>query len=165
MKGIVDWYLGKYYTDIRVYGTMGAPCLLVREVSYQTMRTRVTSFLISSSKKLWPLFPIHIGNYSLSNEQHPRKEVEALHDLCLFLGSEKGHDPHELAVSHVRYVCLTHPNIHVADFEEDRFKGVVFYEEVLKKISVDVGRQELQVEQEETKKLHQDQFQRFSQED
>jgi hypothetical protein len=58
MKGIVDWYLGKYYTYIRVYGTTRAPhilpyfvpdCLLVREIAYQTMKTRVTSFLMSSS--------------------------------------------------------------------------------------------------------------------
>jgi hypothetical protein len=25
MKGITDWYLGKYYTYVRVYGTIGAP--------------------------------------------------------------------------------------------------------------------------------------------
>jgi hypothetical protein len=44
MKGIVDWYLGKYYTYVRVYGTTGAPHifpyfvpdhLLMREISYQ----------------------------------------------------------------------------------------------------------------------------------
>jgi hypothetical protein len=95
MKGIIDWYLGKYYTYIRVYGTTGAPHifpyfvpyrLLIREIAYQTMRTWVTSLLLNNSKKLWPLFPVHIGNYSLLNGQHARKEAEALQDLCLCLG-------------------------------------------------------------------------------
>jgi hypothetical protein len=98
-----------------------------------------------NSKKIWPLFPVHIGNYSLLNGQHARKEVEALQDLCLCLGSEKGHDPHELAVSHVRSMGLNHSNIHVVDFDEDRFKGVFFYEEVLQKFPDDAARKELQV--------------------
>jgi hypothetical protein len=41
--------------------------LLMREIAYQTIRTGVTSFLMSNSKKLWPPFPVHIGNYSLLN--------------------------------------------------------------------------------------------------
>jgi hypothetical protein len=48
MKGIVDWYFCKYYSYIRVYGTIGSPHLLpyfvpdhllMREISYQTMGT------------------------------------------------------------------------------------------------------------------------------
>jgi hypothetical protein len=137
----------------------------MREIAYQTIRIGVTSFLMSNSKKIWPHFLVHIGNYSILNGQHARKEVEALQDLCLCLGSAKGHDPHELAVSHVRYMGLNHSNIYVVDFDEDKFKGVFFYEEVLQKFPDDASRKELQVEQEEMKKFHQDQFLRFLQED
>jgi hypothetical protein len=68
-------------------------------------------------------------------------------------------------VSHVRSMGLNHSNIHVVDFDEDRFKGVLFYEEVLQKLHDDVVRKELQVEQEEMKKFHQNQFLRLLQED
>jgi hypothetical protein len=115
MKGVANWYLGKYYSYIMVYGTTRAPHilpyfvpdrLLMREIAYQTMRTWVTTLLLSSSKKLWPLFPIHIANYTLSNGPHARKEAKSLQDVCLCLGEAKGHDPHELAVGHVRSVGL-----------------------------------------------------------
>jgi hypothetical protein len=174
MKGVADWYLGKYYSYIRVYGSTGAPHilpyfvpdhLLMREISYQTMGTWVTSLLLRSSKKLWPLFPIHIGNYTLSNGPHARKEAKSLQDVCLCLGEPKGHDPHELAVGHIRSVGLTHSNIHVVDFEEDMFKGVLFYEEVLQKLPNDVAKQELESEQEEMKKITLDQFQILLQEE
>jgi hypothetical protein len=61
MKDVADWYLGKYCTYNRVYGSTGAPhllpCyvpdrLLIREITYQTMATGVTSLLLGSSKKL-----------------------------------------------------------------------------------------------------------------
>jgi hypothetical protein len=167
MKGIEYWYLGKYYTYIRVYGSTGAPHLfpyfvqdhlLMREISYQTMGTGVTSLLLSNSKKLWPLFPVHIGNYSLSNGPHARKEAETLQEICLCIGEARGHDPHELEVSHVRYVGLTHSNIHVVDFDEEVFKGVLFYEEVLQKLPNDVARQEMQLEQEEKRRILQSNF-------
>jgi hypothetical protein len=135
MKGIVYWYLGKYNTYGRVYVTTRAPhifpyfvtdILLMREIVYQIVRKWVTSFLMRNNNKLWPLFPIHIGNHNLSNGPHARKEEEALQYVCLCLGEEKGHDPHELAVGHVRCVGLTHSNIHVVDFEEDGFKRLIF---------------------------------------
>jgi hypothetical protein len=81
------------------------------------------------------------------------------------LGSSKGHDPHEMEVSHVRYMGLNHSNIHVVYFHEDMFKGVFFYEEVLQKLLDDASRKELQVEQEEMRKFHQNQFLRLLQED
>jgi hypothetical protein len=65
MKDIADWYLGKYYTYIRVYGNSKAPHLLPKyvpdrlliwEISYQTMGTGITSLLSGSSKNIWPTF-------------------------------------------------------------------------------------------------------------
>jgi len=174
MKGVEDWYLGKYYSYIMVYGTSGAPHilpyfvpdrLLMREIAYQTMGTWVASLLLSSSKNVFPLFPIHIANYTLSNGPHARKEAKSLQDVCLCRGEAKGHDPPELAVGHVRSVGLTHSNIHVVDFEEDRFKGILFYEEVLHKLPNDDPKQELVSEQEKMKKITPEKFQRLLQEE
>jgi hypothetical protein len=79
-----------------------------------------------NSKNIWPQFPIYILNYSLLNRNHAIKEAEALRDLCLCLESMKGHGPHDLVVSHVRSMGLTHPNMHLAYLEEDKFKGFLF---------------------------------------
>jgi hypothetical protein len=120
---------------------------------------------MSNSKNLWPPFPTHIGNYSILNGKHARKEAQALQDLCLCLGSVKVHDPHELVLSHVRAMGFNHANIHVIDFDEDRFKGIFFHEEVLKKLPDDATRQEIQAEKEEMNKFHPNQFLRLFEED
>jgi hypothetical protein len=53
----------------------------------------------------------------------------------------------------VRYVGLTHSNIHVVDFEEDMFKGILSYEEVLQNLPNDVTRQKFKRGQEEMKRV------------
>jgi hypothetical protein len=129
MKGIVDWFLCKYYSYIRVYGTTGAPHLLpyfvpdrllMREISYQTMGSGVTSLLLISKQKSLAYFPN--PHRELHHFQWPscKKGGKTLQEIHLCLGEPKGHDPHELAVIHVRSVGLTHSNIHVVDFEEDK---------------------------------------------
>jgi hypothetical protein len=86
------------------------------------MGSWVTSLLLIRNKTIWHVFPIHIENYTISNDPRERREEETLQEIHLFLGDPKGHDPHELPVIHVRYVGLTHFNIHVDNFEEDMFK-------------------------------------------
>jgi hypothetical protein len=125
----------------------------MREIAYQTMGSRDTSLFLISSKKLWPVFPIHIGNYTISNNPHARKEVETLKEVHLCLGELKGHDPHEIAVNHSRSIGLTHSNIHIVNFEEDRFKGILSYEESLHKLLNDASIQEFECEKEEMKRL------------
>jgi hypothetical protein len=53
-----------------------------------------------------------------------------------------------LAISHVSSISLTHPNIHVVDFEEDKFKGVLSYDEVFHQLPHDAEKKELDLEQE-----------------
>jgi hypothetical protein len=103
----------------------------MREITYQMMGFIFTMLLQTNIKILWPIFPLHIGSYFISNSQHARKEDETLQKLISCLSEPKGHDPHELAIIHVRSVSLTHPNIHVVYFEEDKFKGVLSYDEIL----------------------------------
>jgi len=81
-----------------------------------------------------------------------------MQELILCMGETKGHDPHELAIIHVRSIGLTHPNIHVVDFEEDKFKGTLFYGEVLHQFPHDVAKRDLELEQEEFKKKTLNQF-------
>jgi hypothetical protein len=90
MKGITDWFLYKYFSYIRVYGTTGAPHflpyfildhLLMKEISYQTMGLAVTSLLLIRNKNLYPIFPMHIGIYTIYNNSHERNEIEILQEL------------------------------------------------------------------------------------
>jgi len=67
-------------------------------------------------------------------------------------------------VSHIRSMDFNHSNIHVVYFDEDGFKGILFYEEVLQKFPNDVAKEEIQYEQEEMK-VHQNRFLRLLQED
>jgi len=152
MKGVVDWFFYKYLSFIGVYGTIGAPHLLpyffldqllTREIAYQMIGSGVTTLLQASNKKPWPTFPLHIEIFSIFDAQHARKEVETLQELILCLGEPKDHDPHELAIIHIRFFGTTHPNIHNVDFEEDKFKGIHSYDEVLHHLPHDVAKREL----------------------
>jgi hypothetical protein len=58
------------------------------------------------NKKYWPIFPLHIGRYSLSNKPHTEKEVEALRELCLCTGRKKGHDPQNVIYEHIKVFKL-----------------------------------------------------------
>jgi hypothetical protein len=111
------------------------------------------------------VFPIHIGNYTIYNGNHARKEVYALQDVCLCTREPKFHDPHELLINHIISMGLTHYNIHVVGFEEYMFKGVLFCEEALQKLQNDAARHELEVEQKEMKQVTTDHFQRLPQEE
>jgi hypothetical protein len=63
------------------------------------------------------------------------------------------------------YVRLTHPNIHIVDFEEDKFKGVLSYDEVLHHLPHDAAKRELDLEQEEFKMETLAQFQKLCQQE
>jgi len=57
------------------------------------------------------------------------------------------------------YICgLTHSNIHLVDFDEEVFKGVLIYEEVLQKLPNYLARKDMQLKQEEKRRILQEQF-------
>jgi len=85
--------------------------------------------------------------------------------VFVFLWEEKGHDPHEILVGRVGYRGITHSNIHVVDFEEDKFKGIFFYEEVLQKLPDDNAKQEMESWKEEMNNITQEHFQKLIPED
>jgi hypothetical protein len=63
-REIGDWHVKKYYTYIRVYGIIGLSHLLpkyvpenllAREISYQIVEKRVTTYLSDKNKKCWKI--------------------------------------------------------------------------------------------------------------
>jgi hypothetical protein len=54
-----------------------------------------------------------------------------------------------MAISHVSFVGLTHPIIHIVYFEEDKFKGVLLYDEVLHQLPHDTEKRGLDIKNEE----------------
>jgi len=137
LKDITDWYMRTYYRYIIFYGNIGSPHilsiyvpdrLLIREIAYQTMEIDITYVLSGRIKKLWPTFPINIGRYTLST------------------------GPKNIALDHVKCVGLTHLEIHVVNYEEETFKGVLFFEKVLQMLPNEESRGKFLMEEEEKKK-------------
>jgi hypothetical protein len=131
LKDIGDWYVKKYYTYIQIYGATGAPHLLpkyvpdkllAREIAYQTIEKGATAYLSEKNKKYWPIFPIQVGSYSLENKKQDEKEVEALKELCLYLGEPKSHDPQNVVYEHMKVVKLAPQTMHESQFSEDVFE-------------------------------------------
>jgi hypothetical protein len=98
----------KYYTYVRIYGATRPPHLfpkyvpdnlLSREIAYQTVDKGVTAYLSEKNKRYWPIFPLHIGKYSLLNKPHVEKEVKTLREICLCTRNKKGHDPQNVVMN------------------------------------------------------------------
>lgn len=90
IKEIGDWYIEKHYTYIRIYGSIGAPHLLlkyipkkllIRETAYQTVDVGVTSLLSLNSKRYWPKFPTIVGVETLLKVPHAKKGAKALKEF------------------------------------------------------------------------------------
>jgi hypothetical protein len=81
-----------YYTYIKVYGSTGPPHLLPKyfpdkllswEFTYQTMEKGITTYLSKKNKKYWPIFPLHLGRYTLRNKLDAKKEAKDLKEcIC-----------------------------------------------------------------------------------
>jgi hypothetical protein len=95
--------------------------LLAREIVYQTVEKGATAYLSEKNKKYWPIFPIQVGSYSLVNKKQDEKEVEALKEICLYLGEPKSHDPWNVVYEHMKVVKLAPQTMHESRFSEDVF--------------------------------------------
>ena len=71
--------------------------------------------------------------------------------MCL--GEPKGNDSKNPTLNHVKYVGVTHLVIHVVNFVEEVFKGVLFFEEVLQRLPDDVARENILMDEEEKRKI------------
>jgi hypothetical protein len=159
IKDIGDWYIGRYFTYIRVYGCASATHLLpryipdklmIREISYQTVDARIMKLLASNSKRYWPKFPIIVGTHTLLNVSCAKKEEKYIKVFILCMGKDGQHDPKGTIQSHLKLVWLVSPNQHQLDPEEEIFRGYLSFEEVLLRIRNEVGKEAIKL-LEETK--------------
>jgi hypothetical protein len=143
IKEIWDWYIGKQYAYIRIYGSTGAPHrlpkyilekLLIREIAYQTMEVGITTILSTNSKRYWLISLITIGEQTLTSLPHSKKDVESLKELLWSVEKPRKYDPKGIVEIHLKYVGLVHPILHEEKPQECIFKGTVSFEESLFKI-------------------------------
>jgi hypothetical protein len=89
----------KYYTFIRIFGATGPPHLLpkyvpdkllAREIAYQTVEKGATSYLSREKKRYWPIFPLHIGQFSLLNKNKMKRRLKPLRNYVYVLQTRKG---------------------------------------------------------------------------
>jgi hypothetical protein len=83
----------KYYTFVRIFRATGPPHFLIKyvpdkllaiEITYHTMEKGATD-LSEKNKRYWPIFPLHIGSYSLHKQETRRKRRKNPKELCLCL--------------------------------------------------------------------------------
>jgi hypothetical protein len=125
LKEIRDWYVKKYYTYIKVYGSTELPHLLpkyvpdkllAKEIAYQMVEKGITTYISEKNKKYSLIFPLHVGRYSLLNKPYAEKEVESLREICFCIGSLKGHNPHNIVQDHLKSVKLAQQVGHEVNF-------------------------------------------------
>ena len=70
---MVDWYVGEYFTYIRVYGSNAAHMLpkgvldrlVLEEISFQTDTEEIYKKCAAPNRNVWPRFPITLGSLSV----------------------------------------------------------------------------------------------------
>jgi hypothetical protein len=142
LKQIVDWFIEESFSYFRVYGCSIPPHalpkflpdrLVCREVAHQIVKGGIGIELKTAQNKSWPIFPVHIGKFSLLNLGHSRVEAKALKEIKLVNIEYKRHDPYQLVNKH-----LIHCNMKAYEHEEspwdDMFKGTKSYKEVLERV-------------------------------
>jgi hypothetical protein len=142
IKEIEDWFIDEKFSYVRVYVFSIPPHalpkflpdrLVCREVAYQIVKGEIGIELKAAQKKLWPSFPVHIGNFVLHNHGHSKVEAEALEEVKLVNIEHKKHDPYQLVNRHMMH-CSLKAYEHEKSIYDDMFKDVKSYEEVLNKV-------------------------------
>jgi hypothetical protein len=102
LSSIADWYVEAGFSYLMVFGAsvpLNALPLFIPdklaccEIARQTVIGGVSKELKGYSKKVWPLFPIHLCSYSLLYFGHAKVEAIALEDLKLVYVEFKKNDP------------------------------------------------------------------------
>jgi hypothetical protein len=142
LREIVDWFIEENFSYIRVFRCSIPPHalpkflsdrLVCREVTYQIVTGGIRIELKTTQKKSWPIFPVQIGKFSLSNLGHSKVEATSLEGVKLVYLEHRKHDPYQLVGKH-----MGHCNMKAYEHEEypwdDMFKGTKAYKEVLERI-------------------------------
>jgi hypothetical protein len=142
LRTIVDWFIEEGFSYVRVFGCSIPPhalpkflpdILVCREVAYQIITGGIGIELKTAHKKLWPVFPVQIGKFSLLNLGHSKVEVVALEEVKLLDLKHRKHDPYQILGNHLDN-CNMKAYEHEKSPCDDMFKGARTYEEVLDKV-------------------------------
>jgi hypothetical protein len=142
LGAIADWYIEESFSYIRVYGCFASPHalpkflpdrLICREVAYQTVSAGITKELKATQKRVWPTYPIQVGEYSLLDFGHAKVEASSLEDIALSSIEFKRHDPHKVVENHLAQFNMK-KYFHEDSPFDDIFRGVKSYDEVLSRI-------------------------------
>lgn len=77
--------------------------LALRKIAYQTVGIGITKDLQSTSKIVWPTFPIQVGVFSLENVNHAKLEVATLENKLSYSILKK-HDPLNIVWNHCDFL-------------------------------------------------------------
>jgi hypothetical protein len=142
LKAIVDWFIDENFSYIRVYGCSIPPHalskflldrLVLREVAHQIVKGGIGIELKENQKNSWPIFPVHIGKFSLLNLGHSKVEAEALEEVKLVDIEHRKNEPYQLLNRHLMH-CNMKSYEHEKSVYDDIFKEVKTYEEVLNRV-------------------------------
>jgi hypothetical protein len=142
LKAIADWFVDEKFSYIRVYGCSIPPHalpkflpdrLVLREVAHQIVKGGIGIELKVAQKKSRPFFPVYVGKFSLLNLGHSKVEVEALEEIKLVDIEHRKHDPYQLVRRHLMH-CNMKSYEHEKSIDDDIFKEVKTYEEVLNRV-------------------------------
>jgi hypothetical protein len=104
--------------------------LVCREVAHQIAKGGIGLELKALQKKAWPSFPVHVGNFSLSNLGHSKVEAQSLEEVKLVNIEHRKYDPYQIISRHYIHCNLKAYENEVSLYD-DIFKDVKSYEEVL----------------------------------
>jgi hypothetical protein len=102
-------------------------------VAYQTVYAGITKELKATQKRVWPTYPIQVGEYSLLDFGHAKVEASSLEDIALSSIEFKRHDPHKVVENHLAQFGMK-KYFHEDSPFDDIFRGEKSYDEVLSRI-------------------------------
>ena len=131
--------MDEHFSYIRVYGcevaphtlTMSIPDrFLLREIAYQTTITGLSKALQKAQKKIWPIFPIKVGIYSLKNSIHAKEETNYLEEIWMHTQKCKRRDLKGIVQLNGQSIINLQTFIHEQSTFDFLFQGSSEYEEV-----------------------------------
>jgi hypothetical protein len=100
-----DWFIEDNFSYIRVFGCSIPPHslpqflpdkMVCREVAYQIVARGINKEFKASQNKVWPIFPIQVGMFTLLDFGHSKVKDTTLEDVKLVDIKFKRHDPNKI---------------------------------------------------------------------